>query len=148
MKMKFCVSIVVRDGDKFLVVKDKDGKYNVPSGHIDSDDNSVVKAAQRELQEETGIYLDLEELYLVGNTSLAVGETRYHTSVFYAEVKRPHLDQDVHPIEDEDIVSSHWMSIREIDSLSRYWKNTLVMMKIEKGVLTYSGEPCFHFPVA
>lgn len=62
------VSVVVRDGDKILLVKRakawKAGEYCTPGGHVEAKE-TLRQAAQRELKEETGLHVEVSDLNLI-----------------------------------------------------------------------------------
>jgi len=61
------VVVIVREGDKLLMIVRRDGKgYGLPGGHLKLNE-TAEEAAHREVAEETG--LQLESLRLVGTLS-------------------------------------------------------------------------------
>lgn len=57
------VDVFVRDGDRLLVLREPgdDGRWTIPGGHPEYDEDPV-DAAARELEEETGLRADSEAL--------------------------------------------------------------------------------------
>jgi 8-oxo-dGTP diphosphatase len=54
-----CVAVVIRAGDKILMVERRDGNgLGLPGGHIKQGE-TVEAAAQREVKEETGLNLEI-----------------------------------------------------------------------------------------
>jgi len=67
------VDVFVRDGDRLLLLREpgEDGRWVIPGGHSEYDEEPV-DAAARELEEETGLRADPEDLSL-----LSVGHSTY-----------------------------------------------------------------------
>ena len=62
-----CVAVVIRDGEKVLMIERKDGNgLGLPGGHIKQGE-TAEEAARREVKEETG--LDFEILKILGTLS-------------------------------------------------------------------------------
>lgn len=59
-----CAGIIVINGNETILVKNRRGNYSFPKGKIERGE-SIIDAAWRELQEETG--LTSENIELVGN---------------------------------------------------------------------------------
>jgi ADP-ribose pyrophosphatase YjhB (NUDIX family) len=54
-----CVAVVIRDGDKILMIERRDGNgLGLPGGHIKQSE-TVEEAARREVKEETGLNLEI-----------------------------------------------------------------------------------------
>jgi ADP-ribose pyrophosphatase YjhB (NUDIX family) len=54
-----CVAVVIRDGDKILMLERRDGNgLGLPGGHIKQNE-TIEEAARREVQEETGLNLEI-----------------------------------------------------------------------------------------
>ncbi len=60
--MKLIVGCIVVKDDSFIIVKEAKkhvyGKWNLPLGHLDEDEN-IINGAKRESEEETGLKLKL-----------------------------------------------------------------------------------------
>ncbi len=62
-----CVAVVIRDGEKILMIERRDGNgLGLPGGHIKQGE-TVEEAARREVKEETG--LDFEIVKILGTLS-------------------------------------------------------------------------------
>ena len=62
-----CVAVVLRDGEKILMIERKDGNgLGLPGGHIKQGETAEA-AARREVKEETG--LDFEIIKILGTLS-------------------------------------------------------------------------------
>ena len=68
--MKIYVSTVVENEGKFILVREKKeqcyGKWNIPSGHVEENE-FVIKAAVREVKEETNLDVQITGLIAVYN---------------------------------------------------------------------------------
>jgi ADP-ribose pyrophosphatase YjhB (NUDIX family) len=69
------VSAAVLDGDRVLLVQETKpavrGKWNFPGGHVERGE-SIILAAPRELQEETGLSLEMSWLVGIYMTPISV----------------------------------------------------------------------------
>jgi phosphatase NudJ len=123
------VAVVVAYKDKFLLVEEKEhGKtvYGQPAGHIEPNEN-LISAAERELQEETG--LSYSPNYLCGiyyhyRQSLNLYYLRF---CFVIELESQASCQP----KDEDIIACHWFTLAEIKAKSAQLRSPLVLECIE-----------------
>lgn len=103
------VSSIIANGDKILLVKE--GKqilynlYNLPGGHLEKDE-SPIEGAIREVEEETGLNVELD--YLV-DIIITRSENYYINFVFHGN----YLSGELTPLENE-ILECSWFSIDEV----------------------------------
>jgi 8-oxo-dGTP pyrophosphatase MutT (NUDIX family) len=86
--------IIIRNGMVLLVKHGEaaghlDGKYGLPAGRIEADE-SLKEAARRELKEETGLEVDLNDLILLSGVWFADVERKdgikqFSLQVFFAD---------------------------------------------------------------
>ncbi|MFH1585898.1 MAG: NUDIX hydrolase [archaeon] len=81
-KPSVTADIIVINEDKVLLVKRKNNPYQgywaLPGGFLDTGKETVKQTAQRELNEETGLRVKLEDLQLVGESSHPNRDPRGH----------------------------------------------------------------------
>lgn len=85
---------VVLNSDRtavLMVHHRKHGKWFQPGGHVETEDVSVLTAAQRELQEETG-QADLEQIILFGDPNLPIAIDTYLIPARPSEAEHYHHD--------------------------------------------------------
>ena len=74
--------IIVEKRDKILLIKRENppyqGSWALPGGFLDVDEECVQETAQRELEEETGLIVKLEDLKLLGEYSNPNRDPRGH----------------------------------------------------------------------
>jgi 8-oxo-dGTP diphosphatase len=77
---------------KILLVKRKHEPYKdcwaLPGGFLNVGMETVKQTAQRELREETGLYVALKDLYLVGESSNPKRDPRGHIVSLHYSAKR------------------------------------------------------------
>lgn len=127
---KLSVSVVLRNGDRFAMVREiQDGKtvINFPSGHIEPGE-TLVEAACRELLEETGI--SCERFYPVSSYFLngRKGENLYISYLFEADRKFCTVNENQRI--DEDVLALLWLTIEEINGMKDKWRNDLIGQKM------------------
>mgnify|MGYP000392104993 CR=1 FL=1 len=123
------VAVVVTYQDKFLMVEEIDqGKtvYNQPAGHLEAGE-SLISAAKRELQEETGLALSPEYLcgiYYYYSDSINLYYLRF---CFVIELEALVSCQP----QDDEIIACHWLTLAEIKAKSAQLRSPLVLECIE-----------------
>ena len=81
-KPSVTADIIVEKESKVLLIRRKYEPYKnywaLPGGFLDVDNETVKQTAQRELKEETGLVIRLEDLELVGESSSPNRDPRGH----------------------------------------------------------------------
>ncbi|MFP4233089.1 MAG: NUDIX hydrolase [Candidatus Aenigmatarchaeota archaeon] len=103
------------DGDKILLINRERGDYTglwgLPGGKIEGDEH-IHQAAEREIQEETGIDADFEEhLAIVSEHLKEDGEILKHLILHICELEPLHTDFST--TEEGDL---KWFDLEEIES--------------------------------
>lgn len=108
--MKVIVNVLVKKGNKLLMVKEatgKDaGKWNFPAGHLNENEN-IFDGAIREAKEETGF--DVKLLNIVDIQNLVMENKHVILFMFAAEIIGGEISFDKSEILDVDFI--------EIDNL-------------------------------
>ena len=111
---KIVVAVAVIEDEKLLVVKEADekhyGKYNLPSGHVDQNE-SIFKAAIREVKEETGYEVVLKNILTIHN--LVSNDKQVLVIIFKGERLRGEKRFDK-----KEILDVEWLSIKELEEKS------------------------------
>ncbi len=91
-KPSVTADIIVEKEDSVLLVKRKYDPYRnywaLPGGFLDVDNETVKQTAQRELKEETGLIVKLEDLELVGESSNPNRDPRGHIVSLHYHTER------------------------------------------------------------
>lgn len=73
--MEIIVGGIIEKNGKYLLVQEKKedcyGKWNLPSGHLELEEN-LVNGAIREIREETGYNVEITGISLIGNDNFAI----------------------------------------------------------------------------
>ena len=81
-KPSVTADIIVQDHDSILLIERKREPYKgcwaLPGGFLDVDEETVAQTAKRELEEETNLKVNLEDLELIGETSAPNRDPRGH----------------------------------------------------------------------
>src|SRR5438874_2122717 len=107
----FFALVVVRDGDRFLVVHEaRHGrKWYLPAGRVEPGE-SLVAAAHRETLEETGVPIVLEGIVKVEHTPSEDGTARCR--VFF--VARPADRTPPKSVPDDESLEARWVTLAEL----------------------------------
>ncbi|MGB1261309.1 MAG: NUDIX hydrolase [Cognaticolwellia sp.] len=119
------VAVVVTYQDKFLIVEELDlGKtvYNQPAGHLEAGE-SLISAAKRELQEETGLVLSPDYLCGIYYYYSDVINLYYLRFCFVIELENHMPCQP----QDHEIIACHWLTLAEINAKSAQLRSPLVL---------------------
>ncbi len=115
-KPKLVVSVLARNGDKFLLARERleDGKewWIVPGGKVEFGE-TIEAAARRELLEETGI--KPKKLKFLCFKEALFPEYNYHTVIFFFETRtrRTKVGED----EEGKVIEAKWFTRSEIRKL-------------------------------
>lgn len=110
------VYVLMREGDKVLILKRKDtgyrdGEYSMPSGHLDGGESAVVAAA-REAREEAGVTIDPKDLKLVHVQHRVADEGDHErVNLFFEAKKWQGTPQNAEPHKCSEI---RWASMDEL----------------------------------
>ena len=109
----FFALVVVRDGDRFLVVHEaKHGQlWYLPAGRVERGE-TLADAARRETMEETGVPIVLEGILKVQHTPSATG-SRLRV-IFLA---RPADETPPRSRPNEHSLEARWVTLEELDGL-------------------------------
>lgn len=101
---------VIEKKGKFLLVQEAQekcrGKWNIPAGHLDKNEN-IFDAAKREILEETGCRVDLNGVLQIGNR---VSENDIWISVIFSTKL---LEENI-SFDKKEILDVKWFSYEEI----------------------------------
>ncbi len=119
------VSIILRDGERYLLVERAAGKYKgsfaFPGGKVEPGEALEV-AARRELREETGLAARnlsvFRAFHIDAYPELGAGRPVYNLTVFLGE-----LDGHGNAVADDDAASAEWLTIDE--ALEKFMPNTV-----------------------
>jgi 8-oxo-dGTP diphosphatase len=112
------VAAVIVHENKLLVVKHEKngvGYYLLPGGGLDWSE-SIFQCAKRELLEETGYFIEPEEVIFTSE-AVAPGGVRHIVNFF---VRSRFLGGELTPPEDDIIVSVDWITKEELKTLSLF----------------------------
>lgn len=115
------VSVVVRDGDKILLLKRakdwKAGQYCTPGGHVEAKE-TLRQAAQRELKEETGLHVEINDLAFVHtnhiNSHPEVKDDPEYLDFHFEAKKISGVASNMEPEVHSEVV---WLTMEEMESV-------------------------------
>ena len=120
-QIKSCGCIVLHD-DKVLLIKQHQGFYGFPKGHMEKNETEI-ETALRETKEETGIdaILDKEKRFEI---SYYTRKNNFKTVVYFlAHSKNVEIK-----IQEKEIIEAKWVSINDVegiltfDNMKELWK--------------------------
>ncbi|MBW8185954.1 NUDIX hydrolase [Shewanella nanhaiensis] len=122
------VACIVQCQDKYLMVEeliDGQTRYNQPAGHLEKGE-SITQACEREVLEETGIKLKVQEL--VGIYQFSPDDTlAFLRFTFFAQLSS---FAKATP-QDTDIQAAHWLTFDEILALEPKLRSPLVLSSLD-----------------
>ncbi|MBI2377917.1 MAG: NUDIX hydrolase [Deltaproteobacteria bacterium] len=109
----FFALVVVRDGDRFLLVHEKrhGQRWYLPAGRVEPGE-TLANAAVRETMEEAGLPIELLGILRVEHTPVPGGA---RMRVFYAA--RPIDERAPKSVPDDESLGAEWFTLNEIERL-------------------------------
>jgi ADP-ribose pyrophosphatase YjhB (NUDIX family) len=126
----FFALVVVRKGDRFLLVEEKDGEWFLPAGRVEMGER-ITDAAIRETLEEAGVAVTLEGILRIEHSPRKDGA---RLRVFF--VARPSDDRPPKSVPDSESRGARWFTLGEARGLRL--RSTEVVEKLER---LARGEP-------
>jgi ADP-ribose pyrophosphatase YjhB (NUDIX family) len=117
------IKVIIKNGNKILLIKTLDGRYDIPGGRVEYGENNG-KTLNRELKEELGITINAGKLKLFDSWSyVSKSKNRHYVYVVYLYSGR--INGKLKKIEVKDII---WMDINQIRALKHisYFKKMLL----------------------
>ena len=127
-KEKSCGTICSSDG-KVLIIRQKQGFYGFPKGHVEEDETEV-ETAIRETKEETNIDVLVDES-LRFSLSYIVNDTIDKEVVYF--IAKPQ-NENIR-IQESELLDATWVDIDDVyniltfDNLKNLWKDVLTKIK-------------------
>ncbi|WP_019934225.1 NUDIX hydrolase [Oceanimonas smirnovii] len=124
------LAVIVRAGERFLMVEEwQQGQvmFNQPAGHLEPGEN-LLDGARRELLEETGLDLPLEQAVGVYQYTAPDNGKHFVRFTFCAEVAEPLPTNPQDP--DGDIIRCHWLTLAEIEALGKQLRSPLILASL------------------
>lgn len=119
--VKSCGCIVFNNG-KVLVIKQKNGDYGFPKGHIE-DGETEEECAYRETMEETGIAVTIDSKFRF-SVSYTVNKKYVKTAVYFISL----FESGSIKIQEEELLDARWIDAYKVedilthDNLKNMWK--------------------------
>jgi 8-oxo-dGTP diphosphatase len=128
--VKVGVGVVVLEGDRVLLIKrgkpPKLGEWSLPGGHVEPGE-SLKAAAQREVEEETGLGVAVQALVDVVDLIVpnADGSISYHYALidYWAETASGRLNAG------SDAADAAWHALADIGQLGMWQETERIIMK-------------------
>jgi len=131
----FIVLVVVRDGDRFLVVqeaKHAPGTWYLPAGRAEPGE-SLEEAAQRETLEEAGVPIAVDGVIRLEHSPAASG-----ARVRCLFTARPTSDAPPKSAPDKHSLAARWVTLDELDRLPMRGEEARELIRyIAKGGVVY-----------
>lgn len=124
MKYEKSCGAVIFDNDKVLVLKQVQGHWGFPKGHVENNETEI-ETAIREIKEETNLDVEINEKFRYVET-YSPKENVTKDVVFFVAKK---VGGDVKP-QEEEVSEIKWVSPKEALELVSYESSKIVMEKI------------------
>lgn len=131
-KEKACGCIVIKN-DEILIIKQHQGFYGFPKGHMEKGETEVVTAI-REVKEETNIDVEIDEKYRFEMSYIINNHTIKTVVYFLAKAINDNI-----VIQKEELLEAKWVKISDVESILTYdnlkvlWKD--IYLNIQKNNL-------------
>lgn len=112
---------IILSNNKLVIIKGRQsGKWGVPKGSLDDLDESVLLGALREIYEETGLKLKIEN-----DTSIE------YWMVYKCRLYLFNLDQEValNPQDTNEIIEARWLDLTDTESINAILNDSTKMLK-------------------
>jgi phosphatase NudJ len=145
------VAAVLYYQGRYLLVEEKDKNsgqlvLNQPAGHVEENED-LISAIKRELQEETGLHLEPDAWLGISQLKAANGHFYVRVNFVFTPVSLP---ADYQPL-DNDILALHWLTEAELsqhplplrsalvlDAIRQFAQNQLLPLSQIRNVITVS----------
>lgn len=124
MKYEKSCGAVIFDNDKVLVLKQVQGHWGFPKGHVENNETEI-ETAIREIKEETNLDVEINEKFRYVET-YSPKENVTKDVVFFVAKK---IGGDVKP-QEEEVSEIKWVSPKEALEIVSYESSKIVMEKI------------------
>lgn len=124
MRYEKSCGAVIFDNDKVLVLKQVQGHWGFPKGHVENNETEI-ETAIREIKEETNLDVEINEKFRYVET-YSPKENVTKDVVFFVAKK---IGGDVKP-QEEEVSEIKWVSPKEALELVSYESSKIVMEKI------------------
>lgn len=121
-------TIVEKDGRYLIVEEDVNGVrcYNQPAGHLEAGE-TLIEAAIRETQEETGWKVDIQGVVGIGLYKAPRNGVTYCRTTFFAKA----IEQLPNAKLDVGIIGPKWLTVDEIRALGDQLRSEMIVQTIE-----------------
>ena len=124
MKYEKSCGAVIFDNDKVLILKQVQGHWGFPKGHVENNETEI-ETAIREIKEETNLDVEINEKFRYVET-YSPKENVTKDVVFFVAKK---VGGDVKP-QEEEVSEIKWVSPKEALELVSYESSKIVMEKV------------------
>ena len=124
MKYEKSCGAVIFDNDKVLVLKQVQGHWGFPKGHVENNETEI-ETAIREIKEETNLDVEINEKFRYVETYSPKENVTKDVDFFVANK----IGGDVKP-QEEEVSEIKWVSPKEALELVSYESSKIVMEKI------------------
>jgi phosphatase NudJ len=134
----FFVLVVVRREGKYLLVQEKlqDNPWYIPAGRVEAGE-SLVEAAEREVEEEGGIPVIVDGVIRVDHTPFTEGVSRIRVYM----TARPRDDTEPKSRPDDNSLRADWFSLDQIEELTLRGEEALLLCQyVDVGAPIYPLE--------